>query len=146
MMLYVNMRTYLELEPNPIPFIHIQSLHQLLPEPVHFFYIILSTYPKLDPIDFAPQTDHRATNLVALVELLADKRHGEPAPATIEQLRVIFHREDPFTSIGVRFVLPHWFDAGLEEVVVGVAFELGGRFEPVEVSAERLDRLKFADH
>ena len=99
----------------------------------------------MDAVDLGAQANDCAADLVALVELLADKRHGEPLPTLVEQRRVILHREYPLPAIRVRFVLPHRFDARLEQVVVRIALQFGGRLEPVEVPAIRLDRLKLAD-
>ena len=113
---------------------------------VDLLHVVLRARPELYAVDLAAQADDRAADLVALVEVLADERHREPRPAAVEQLRVVLHREHPLAAVRVRLVLPHRLDAGLEEVVVGVALALGGRLEPVEVPAEGLDGVELADH
>ena len=99
----------------------------------------------MDPVDLGPQADDRATDLVALVEFLADEGHRQPLPALVEQRRVVLHRQHPLASVRVRLVLPHRLDPRLEQVVVRVALQLGRGLKPVEVPAIRLDRIELAD-
>ena len=40
--------------------------------------------PELDPIDFRAETDDGAADLVVLVELLTDERHGKPLKTLVE--------------------------------------------------------------
>ena len=138
-------RAHLEFEPYPIRFGHIEELDELAPNAVDLLDVVLRAHPELDAVDLGTQADDRATDLVALVELLADERHGEPLPTLVEQCRVVLHRQHPLAAVRVRFVLPHRLDARFEQVVVRVALKLGRRLEPVEVPAIRLDRIELAD-
>ena len=98
----------------------------------------------LDTVNLRAKTDNGATDLVALVELLTDKRHRKPLSTLIEQRRVVLHREHPLPAIRVRLVFPHRLDARLEQVVVRVAIQFGRQLRPVEVPAVRLDSVEIA--
>jgi hypothetical protein len=84
----------------------------------------------------------RATDLVSLVKVLADKSHSKPGPALVKELWLGLHGEDPLATIGVCFVLPHGLDARLEEMIIGIALETRGGLEPVEVAAEGFDLVR----
>ena len=102
---------YLEFEADAVCLRDVQELDKLAPDSVDLLDVVLRPCPELDTIDFRAKTDDGAADLVALVELLANKRHRKPLPALIEQRRVILHREYPLAAIRVRLVLPHRLDA-----------------------------------
>ena len=141
----VKEKAYLEFEPNPVRFRHVEKFDQFTPDAINLLDVFLRACPELDPVDFGPQADDRATDLVALVEFLADESHRKPLPTLVEQRRVVLHREYPLASVRIRLILPHRLDPRLEQVVVRVAVELGRGLEPIEVPAIRLDRVEVAD-
>jgi hypothetical protein len=53
--------------------------------------------------------------------------------------------EEHATHVRIGRVLPHRLDPVFEEVVIRVPLQLGGRFEPVEVSAKVLNRANFSN-
>lgn len=110
--------THLELEPDSICLGDVEELDHLARDAVDLLHVVFRAHPELYAVDLAPQTDDRTADLVAVVEVLTDERHREPCPAAVEQLRVVLHREHPLAAVRVRLVLPHRFDARLEEVVV----------------------------
>lgn len=138
-------RAHLKFEADPVRFGHIEELDELAPDTVDLLDVVLRAHPELDAVDLGTQADDRAADLVALVELLADERHGEPLPALVEQCGVVLHRQHPLAAVRVRLVLPHRLDARFEQVVVRVALKLGRRLKPVEVPTIRLDRIEVAD-
>ena len=138
-------RAYLEFEPDPVRFGHVEELDELAPDTVDLLDLVLRARPELDAVDLRAQADDGAANLVALVELLTDERHGEPLPALVEQRRIVLHRQHPLPAVRVRLVLPHRLDPRLEQVVVRIALQFRRRLEPVEVPAVRLDRIELAD-
>ncbi len=126
---------YLELEADAVRLRDIEELDKLAPDAVDLLDVVFRACPKLNTVNLGAETDDGAADLVALVELLANKRHGEPLPALVEQRRVVLHRQYPLAPIRVGLVFPHGLDARLEQVVVRVALELGRRLEPIEVTA-----------
>src|SRR5229473_5315022 len=112
---------YLEFEPDPVRFGHIEEFDEFAPDAVDFLDVLLRACPKLDTVDLGAQTDDCAADLVALIEFLTNKGHSKPLPTLVEQRRVVFHSEHPFASVRIRLVLPHRLDTRLEQVVVRIA-------------------------
>jgi hypothetical protein len=134
----------LELKADAVRLRDVEELDELAPDTVDPLDVVLGACPELDAVDLRAETDDGAADLVALVELLADERHGEPLPALVEQRRVVLHCEHPLAAIRIRLVLPHRLDARLEQVVVRVTLQLGRRLQPVEVPAVRLNSFEIA--
>ena len=136
---------YLEFKPDVISLTDIQQLDQPFRDPIQLIHVVFTPRPELDSIDLTPQTHYRTADLVILLQLLSNQGHDKPVPTSVQQLRVVLHRQHPLAAIGVGRILPHGLDARFEDVVVAVLLELGGGLEPVEVAAEFFDSVEFAN-
>ncbi len=56
-------------------------------------------HSELGVVNLRAQADNCTTNLIALIELLASKCHGEPLPALVEQRWIVLHRQHPLPTI-----------------------------------------------
>ena len=78
------MRRNLKLEPDAIGFGNIQNLHHLPSDTIDPLDIIFGSRPQLYPIHLASQTNDSAANLVTLIQVFPNQRHGEPVPAAVQ--------------------------------------------------------------
>jgi hypothetical protein len=141
----VQERAYLEFEPDPVRFRHIEKFDELHPMPLTFS---TSSFEHVQSW-IRSTLDRRLTTAPQISLPLSS---SSPTRAIISHCQhwssnagLLFHREHPLASVRVRLILPHRLDPRLEQVAIRVAVELGRRLEPVEVPAIRLDRIELAD-
>ena len=84
-----------------------------------------------------------AANLLADHELLAEHGQDDVLPASVGD--ALAQADDPLAAVAIRLVLPHGFDAFLEEVKVGVAVEVAGTREVAVKRPKLLARRESAD-
>ncbi len=96
----------------------------------------------MDPIDLVPETEDYSTILSASSSSLPTK---VMASLLQHQSNSILHYPYPLVSIRISLILPHGFDTRLEEVVLRIAVELRGRFEPVKIRAKVFGGVEFAN-
>ena len=95
----------MELEADGVCLRDVEELDKLVPDAVDLLEVVFRACPELDTVDFRAETSNGTADLVALVELLTDERHGKPMPALIKQW-VILHCEHPLAAICICLV-PH---------------------------------------
>jgi hypothetical protein len=64
-------RAYLEFEPDPVRFRHVEKFDGFAFDAVDLLDIFLRACPELDPVNLGPQADDRTTDLAACARACA---------------------------------------------------------------------------
>lgn len=111
---------------------------QLLSDSKNSGLVISVLIPNSNSITHLSSRDHDATNLVVVVESLADHGEYEVLPAVVQvELLSRLNVDDPFATLGVGSIFPQRLDTLFEEVIIGVHFH-SGWFHHVIVEAPEI--------